>query len=209
MARHIDIELTSAQPDGSWTWRAAGARQPKGTVAGGLLPAGAKSGDLLKADADFEIEGITIVSVVAAKERHREAPATIELIARPAEAAVTTQLAARSGRRPVDRDGPEGRGRGDARPGERRDGRPADRRDGRRPDGVHPGRRDGEGRPDRDGTRLDRRSRPPRDQPGAPGGLGRAVSGPAPSDQSPDPAGPERPGRGPAGPERPGRGPAG
>ena len=32
MPRRIDIELTSALADGSWTWRAAGAKVPKGTL---------------------------------------------------------------------------------------------------------------------------------------------------------------------------------
>ena len=34
MPRRIEIELTSSRDDGSWTWRAAGAKAPKGTVAG-------------------------------------------------------------------------------------------------------------------------------------------------------------------------------
>jgi hypothetical protein len=62
VARRIDIELTSARPDGSWTWRAAGAMQPRGVVDGKLLPDGTKAGDVVKADADFEIEGIVINS---------------------------------------------------------------------------------------------------------------------------------------------------
>ena len=33
----MEIELTSTRPDGTWTWRAAGARQPKGELDGGLL----------------------------------------------------------------------------------------------------------------------------------------------------------------------------
>ena len=41
MPRRIDIELTSARPDGSWTWRVAGAKQPKGVLEGTLLPAAA------------------------------------------------------------------------------------------------------------------------------------------------------------------------
>ena len=33
MPRRIDVELTSERADGTWTWRAAGAKQPKGEVA--------------------------------------------------------------------------------------------------------------------------------------------------------------------------------
>ena len=36
MSRRIEVELTSERPDGSWTWRAAGAREPKGELDGGL-----------------------------------------------------------------------------------------------------------------------------------------------------------------------------
>ena len=53
MSRRIDIELTSSREDGSWTWRAAGAREPKGTLEGAILPGGAKVGDVLR----VEIEG--------------------------------------------------------------------------------------------------------------------------------------------------------
>ena len=38
MSRRLEIELTSERPDGTWTWRAAGARQPKGEMDGTLLP---------------------------------------------------------------------------------------------------------------------------------------------------------------------------
>jgi hypothetical protein len=64
MPRRIEVELTSARDDGTWTWRAAGARQPKGSLEGSLLYAGAKVGDVVRADADFDIDGITIISVL-------------------------------------------------------------------------------------------------------------------------------------------------
>ena len=105
MSRRIEIELTSARPDGSWTWRAAGAREPRGILDGALLPAGAKAGDVVKADADFEIEGIAIVSVQAPKENTRPEPQRIEIIGSggPDTPGVTTQLVGRSDRRPGDR----------------------------------------------------------------------------------------------------------
>ena len=52
MPRRIDIELTSSRPDGSWTWRAAGAREPKGVLDGSILPGGANVGDELKVEVD-------------------------------------------------------------------------------------------------------------------------------------------------------------
>jgi hypothetical protein len=63
MPRRIDVELTSAKDDGSWTWRAAGAKQPKGVVPGSLLYEGAKVGDVLQAEAEFDVDGVTITSV--------------------------------------------------------------------------------------------------------------------------------------------------
>ena len=63
VARRIEIELTSARPDGTWTWRAAGALNPRGTVDAALLYGGAKAGDVVRAEAEFGIEGITVVSV--------------------------------------------------------------------------------------------------------------------------------------------------
>jgi hypothetical protein len=63
MSRRIDIELTSRREDGSWTWRAPGARQPRGSLDGALVPAVAKVGDILRAEAEFELEGITVTAV--------------------------------------------------------------------------------------------------------------------------------------------------
>src|ERR1043165_5556130 len=67
MPRRMEIELTSARPDGSWTWRAAGAREPKGTVTAALLPAGAKPGDVLRAEVEQEIDGINVIAFLPSK----------------------------------------------------------------------------------------------------------------------------------------------
>ena len=64
MSRRIDVELTSQSDDGTWTWRAAGAKQPKGTLDGALLYSGAAVGDVCRAEADFEIDGIFITAVM-------------------------------------------------------------------------------------------------------------------------------------------------
>src|SRR5919199_156130 len=80
MSRRIDVELTSDRGDGSWTWRAAGAKQPKGVVDGNLLYQGAKVGDVVRAEADFDVEGITILSVVPPKTAQRKEPERIEVI---------------------------------------------------------------------------------------------------------------------------------
>ena len=63
MSRRIDIELTSQTGEGSWTWRAAGARQPKGIVGAALVPPGETVGAVLRADIDVGLEGIEILSL--------------------------------------------------------------------------------------------------------------------------------------------------
>src|SRR5579863_665006 len=176
MPRRIDIELTSARPDGSWTWRVSGARQPKGVLDGSLLPAGAKVGDVLRAEAESELDGTTILSV-AQPPGKRPDPERLELLtdARPFEG-VTTSLVPKSTRPRRDHDdrGPR-RDRGERGPRgdreargprtDRPEGRPGPRRDGgsdladggrrRLPRDGEPGpaRADGEGRDGEGGGR--------------------------------------------------------
>jgi hypothetical protein len=89
MSRRIDIELTSSRDDGTWTWRAPGARQPRGSLEGSLLPEGAKVGDVLRAEADFEIDGIVVTAVQAPKDDARAVRAAprIEIIGSGRDAA--------------------------------------------------------------------------------------------------------------------------
>jgi hypothetical protein len=105
--------------------------QPRGVVDGHLLTAEARAGDVLRAEADFEIEGISIVSVLAPKQKKRAEPERIELLTpAPSGTGVTTQLVGRSDRRPS-----EGRRTG------RDDSRGADRgARGRAPSGERSGR---------------------------------------------------------------------
>ena len=160
MPRRIDIELTSSRDDGTWTWRAAGARAPKGNVAAAVLPADAKVGDVLKVDAEFFVDGIEITGVVPTKGTRKE-PERLELLGGTGadEPLVTTTLAPRRGgdrdrgpRRGGDR--PRGpRPEGDSRDGDRRGGRPAGER-------GHGPRREGAEGSSREGARPPRRARP-------------------------------------------------
>ena len=122
MSRRIDVELTSQNDDGIWTWRAAGAKQPKGTLDGSLLYSGASVGDVCRADADFEIDGIFITAVLPPKGRSgRPDDERIELLGSSTEfQGVTTQLAkkGRSGKKRNDRrrnDGKERKPKGAGR----------------------------------------------------------------------------------------------
>jgi hypothetical protein len=172
--RRIEIELTSARPDGTWTWRAAGAREPKGVLDGKLLHEGAKPGEVLKAEAEFELEGIVIISVTAPRTDKRNDSQRLEIIgpSRDDSPGVTTQLVGRGERRDRRPGDDRRRDRGDRfdrGPGRSGEGRP--RPEGARsrgegtPRGDRP-RRDGEGvrsdRPRRDGEGP-RSDRPRRD----------------------------------------------
>ena len=137
------IELTSARDDGAWTWRAAGARQPKGSIDRALLPEGATVGDVLRVEVDQFMDGIEVTSVLHNQEE-RTTPETLEIIGSGrSEPLVTTKLAGGRGRRDGDRSG--GRRDGDRRGRrERRDGDGRAKRDGTdRPDGDRRERRDG------------------------------------------------------------------
>jgi hypothetical protein len=156
MSRGIDIELTSQSGDGSWTWRAAGARQPKGTVDAALVPPGEKVGSVLRAEVEIGLEGMEILSLGAAKApRSAEKTAgRIEVRGTPKRAPdVSVILAPGSSKRRRD-DGDDRRDRRDRRSrddgdrgpredrGERGD-RPAGGSGPRRPSTRRPGERDG------------------------------------------------------------------
>jgi hypothetical protein len=171
--RRIEIELTSARDDGTWTWRAAGAKQPKGVLDGAVLYAGAKVGDVVKAEAEIELDGITVLSVLAPKEKKEEAGRLAVLGPdRKDPPPITSSLVAKRpgggrdrDRPPRDRDRPGG----DRPPRDRersprppRDRQPTEGRDGDR----------GRQRPDRgprpDGQRRERTPRPDRASSDAP-----------------------------------------
>ena len=157
MSRHIDIELTSKTGDGSWTWRAAGARQPKGAVEGALVPAGEAVGAVLRAEVEIGLEGIEVLSLTAAKPARSpdKVEGRIEVKGTPKRAPdVTVILAPGSDKRRRDRDddgdrpakrggnrrGPGGEGRGDERGGDRP---PRGGGGPRRPGARRPGESDG------------------------------------------------------------------
>lgn len=159
MSRRLEIELTSQRQDGSWTWRAAGAKQPKGELDGSVLPAGSSVGDVLRAEADFLIDGIEILSVLPPKAARKE-PERLELLGSGREEPlVTTQLAPKRGR--SDRDRSRGRRDGDRRGRGERDGRRGGPGEGRGDDRAGP-RRPRTPRPDP----VPERPRPKRLRPG-------------------------------------------
>ena len=117
MSKRIDIELTSNRGDGTWTWRAAGAKTPKGTLNGAILDAGAKTGDTLKVEAEFDLDGVEILSLVKIKEKSVRGN-ILEILGSEKEfQPVTQKLADKSKDRKPKRDGDrKPRRDGDKRP---------------------------------------------------------------------------------------------
>ena len=169
MSRRIDIELTSQTGDGSWTWRAAGARQPKGTVEAALVPPGEAVGAVLRADVEIGLEGIEILSLTSAKPARspEKTEGRIEVKGTPRRAPdVSVILAPGSNKRRRDRDDDGDRGdRGDRRGGGNRrgpdgEGRREERGGDRPPRGAGGPRRPGARRPGEGDGRPARGERP-------------------------------------------------
>jgi hypothetical protein len=68
VARRIEIELTSKLDDGRYTWRAAGAREPRGTLLADIVPTSVKIGEVLRAEVESGIDGVDVLSIVPRKE---------------------------------------------------------------------------------------------------------------------------------------------
>src|SRR5580700_3110565 len=122
MSRRIEIELTSNLGDGTWTWRAAGARQPKGTLDGSLIPAGEAVGAVLRADVEVGLDGIDVIALTAAKPARSPemVEGRIEVKGTPKRAPdVSVMLAPGSAKRSR-RDEDDGEGRKDRKGGPRR-----------------------------------------------------------------------------------------
>lgn len=109
MSRRIEIELTSKQ-EGSWTWRAAGALQPKGSVDASLVPAGASVKDVLRAEVETDLDGTRVLSIQPPKQKVARSGLLEFLPNERAFEPVTQQLRKK-----------DGRGGGDRKRGPRRD----------------------------------------------------------------------------------------
>ena len=164
MSRRIEIEITSLNGDVA-TWRAAGAKLPKGTLDASLITGGPVVGTVYRADVEQYMERIEVVAVLPAKtasplDPRNERLSIIVPEAKGPEITVTYAPKGRGPRREGDRESRDG-GRGNSRPGGR----------GPRKEGA-----DGERspRPLRDGERT---PRPPREGADAAGGRGPRTEG--------------------------------
>ena len=151
MAHRLDVELTSNRNDGTWTWRAAGAKLPKGILDASLLYTGAAVGDVCRVEAETMIDGTEVIAVLPPKTKQRKEPQMLEILGSGGpKDLVTTQLA------------PKGRGRGDRKGGGRGDRKGGGGRGRGRDDRGGRGRneRDGKGRGDGDSRGRSRNDRP-------------------------------------------------
>ncbi len=139
MAHRIEVELTSKSGDTTWTWRAAGAKQPRGTVDAGLVPEGSAVGTVLRAEVETTLDGTTVVALLPAKAKADARTAQrIEVIGTPQRGPDVNVVLASKGKRRRD-DRPEGPRDGARRPSERRPRGEGGER-GARPDGRSRGK---------------------------------------------------------------------
>jgi hypothetical protein len=158
VARRIEIELTSKLDDGRFTWRAAGAREPRGTVDGSIVPGDAAIGEVLRAEVDFGIDGVDVLSIVPRKQPspHDLRGESLEVLGPPREAAgVQVSLADKGRGRRSDRDDRGPRGPRPPRDRERAGAPRGERRGERRPEPGRPRAPQGD-RPRDDGARDER-----------------------------------------------------
>lgn len=156
MSRRIEIEITSLNGEVA-TWRAAGAKLPKGSLKASLVPGGPVVGNVYRADIEQMMEGMEVLAVMAPKTASPLDPRNERL---------TIIAPEKSGPDVVVTYAPKGKG-GPRRDGDRERG---PRRDGDKRPGARPGAKpaaSGE-RPAR-GPRTERSGRPERGAtPGAP-----------------------------------------
>jgi hypothetical protein len=138
MSRRIEIELTSKRPDGTWTWRAAGAREPKGVVANDVVPVTSVVNDVVRAEVETDLDGSRVLSITPPKSKVKRA-GMLQLLPSEKPFELVTQQLRKKGPRD-----------GDKRKGPRRD-----RPDGDRPRGD---KRDGDKRRDGQGSEKPRRA---------------------------------------------------
>jgi len=153
MSRRIEIEITSLNGETA-TWRAAGAKLPKGTLNASLVPGGPVVGTVYRADVEQFMEGMEVIAVLPAKTASPLDPKNerLAIIAKEntGPAVVVTYA-------------PKGRG-GSRRDGENR----GERRDGaKRPErGARPAPKEGASERPARGPRPERGARPARPERG-------------------------------------------
>ena len=110
MGHRIEVELTSQSDETTWTWRAAGAKQPRGTVSAVLVPSGTTVGSVLRAEVETTLDGTTVTALLALKGKSVPKPIDrIEVIGTPQKGPDVNVVLAGKGKRRRDDSGDDGR----------------------------------------------------------------------------------------------------
>ncbi|MDG2352620.1 MAG: hypothetical protein P8L35_07420 [Acidimicrobiales bacterium] len=89
----IDVVITSQRENGDWTWRAVGAREPKGTVEASLLPDNLSIGAKFSVETEHFLDGVVVTKVFDQKQSSEKGE-TLEILGSGKQTdLVTTQLA--------------------------------------------------------------------------------------------------------------------
>jgi len=147
MGHRIEVELTSQSDETTWTWRAAGAKLPRGTVSAELVPPGTSVGTVLRAEVETTLDGTTVTALLAPKGKAAPKPVDrIEVVGTPQKGPDVNVVLSGKGKRrrddygDGDRDGsrrPSSRGpRADGDRGPRGEGSRGPRGEGRSRDGA-------------------------------------------------------------------------
>ncbi len=110
MGHRIEVELTSQSDETTWTWRAAGAKQPRGTVSAELVPSGTTVGSVLRAEVETTLDGTTVTALLALKGKSVPKPVDrIDVIGTPQKGPDVNVVLAGKGKRRRDDYGDGGR----------------------------------------------------------------------------------------------------
>jgi len=144
MSRRIDIEITSVHGETA-TWRAAGAKLPKGSLNSSVVPGGPEVGKVYRAEVEQFMDDIEVLSVTAPKAASPLDPRNerITILEKKSDGPAVTVTYAPKGRGGARRDGDDRKPRRDGDRKPRREGNESSARSERAP------RRDGDKRPPR------------------------------------------------------------
>ena len=111
----IDVEITSQRENGDWTWRAVGAREPKGTVEASLLPDNLSIGAKFSVETEHFLDGVVVTKVFDQKQASGKGE-TLEILGSGKQTdLVTTQLAKSKKGRKSSKRSPSSNSRADER----------------------------------------------------------------------------------------------
>ena len=116
----IDVEITSKRENGDWTWRAVGARQPKGTINASLLPTESAVGSQFSVETEHYLDGIVVTKVFDKKQTSGKGE-TLEILGSGKENdLVTTKLAKNKKNKKFSKDSPSSNSRRNERSGDKK-----------------------------------------------------------------------------------------